>query len=410
MLLFIQSACDSRQLLLLKHALGRSQLWHRKSLTWRRNSVAREANAAHACARQPRRKRDSSGTSAFGQTSEKGDNLSSLPHRSRTITVETVFLLTIVPALWGSYGVATKIFLAQLPWVPLPFFNLASYIVAAASLRIFAFVKSLLTKSTKRPLPMACNKYASDRGLYIVAAELGLYLFLGSWIQLIGLAHTTATRSAFFVELTTVLVPVSDILILNAKVRSRTLLSALLAFAGVLVLGYEAPIVPGRALSPNTFALNLGDWLSILAAVLYTAHVVRLERVRAPSVLRLVDLKTLVQLVLGAAAVVLTTTRSEIAMIVKNARMASTVSLTLGLGCVTWIGILATAVASAAQVEGQRRVGPSLSAVVYSSQPLFAAVLALLVLGDQITFKEVLGGIMIVVAGFAVTSDLKNMT
>jgi drug/metabolite transporter (DMT)-like permease len=78
--------------------------------------------------------------------------------------------------------------------------------------------------------------------------------------------------------------------------------------------------------------------------------------------------------------------------------------------CVAWIGALTTAAATAAQVEGQRRVGPSLAAVVYSSQPAFAAALAIALLHDHLSRTEIVGGTIVVLAGASVAFPVNENT
>lgn len=405
MLSFVSGAVGLRHA--SRFASCRDSLWSGGDASHlrRKDNHIRTTNIAWACDLQPDGKGKPQRTAQSHQNSELSAN--SLQNSSPTTSLsgETALLLAAVPALWGSYGIATKIFMSQLPWVPPTVLNVAGYAAAAAALKAFELIRGFPRRARNEQMQSVDDSSTSRLALYIAAAELGLYLFLGSWAQLIGLSYTSATRSAIFVQLTTVLVPVSDIIFLNAELRPRTLVSAFVAFVGVSILGYDPGLLASHGTSDARIALNIGDWLSILSALLYTAHVIRLDRVRGPTVLKLVGTKTVVQLALGLTVATLSVRGSGLRILTEKILSASIFNLTVGFLCVMWIGIFTTALATAAQVEGQRRIGPSLSAVIYSCQPLFAAVMAFIVLGDRITLSEVVGGALVVTAGILVTSE-----
>jgi drug/metabolite transporter (DMT)-like permease len=205
------------------------------------------------------------------------------------------------------------------------------------------------------------------------------------------------------------MVPLFDVLVLGAKPSWRVFAATAMALLGVVVLGQD-PTSSVLALH-RTLVLNVGDWLSILAALLYTVHVVRLQVIslRTPSVLALVEAKSVVQAVLASAAVAL----SAQTTFNPNVAWASLVaaSLTTKIAAVAyalWIGAFTTAVANAAQIEGQRRVGPSRAAIVYSSQPAFAVALAMCLLHDRFGPTELVGGSIVVMAGMSLTLPGKD--
>lgn len=217
----------------------------------------------------------------------------------------------------------------------------------------------------------------SLRETYIAAAELGGYLFLGSYAQLVALEYTSASRSSFLVQLTTVLVPLLDVIVLGAKPSVRIFVASAVALIGVLVLGVGPG--DGRAFAPT----NAGDLLSLLSAAFYTAHVLRLQRIlpRMPSALRLVEAKSVVQCGLSLATVAAAALLKENQFRPLYAGLGAT-DLNSGLvtaASIFWIGAFSTAAATVAQVDGQRRVGPSISAVVFSVQPVRITPLAFVV-------------------------------
>ena len=65
-----------------------------------------------------------------------------------------------------------------------------------------------------------------------------------------------------------------------------------------------------------------------------------------------------------------------------------------------WSGLIVNAFASILQVSGQQAVGPARAQVVYASQPLWAALLSLVFLGETVGVQGVLGGALFVAACF----------
>jgi drug/metabolite transporter (DMT)-like permease len=227
--------------------------------------------------------------------------------------IETAALLAVVPMLWGSYGVAVKLFFDALPGVPVSVLNLSGYAMSVVSLLVVR-----LTVDRKQASPTAkvdnaqgegsCARDASWLATYVSAAELGAYLFFGSYAQLVGLELTSASRSALLVQLTTVMVPALDVCVLGVTPSFRLFVAAGAAVLGVVVLGLDPSNSPPShsALSEcSALSLHRGDLLSILAALLYTVHVLRLQVIslRTPSVLRLVEAKSVVQALLASFVV-----------------------------------------------------------------------------------------------------------
>jgi drug/metabolite transporter (DMT)-like permease len=353
----------------------------------------------------------------------------------------TVLLLGAVPALWGSYGVAVKLLFRAAPGAPLPAVNAATYLVAAVTLALarqrfdaptrgagsrdfnhgggVGLVHGARTEAADIDQQQELrqhghhhpryyyrrvrNALGSRLGMLAPAAELGVYLFVGSLAQLVALQHTSASRSAFLVQLTTVLVPTLDVALLGAAPDLRVFLSATLALLGVVVLSRTGPTVVDPALGDALGAFNVGDALSLLAAAAYTTHVLRLEKIvlKVPSILALVEGKAVVQFCLSVLAASFTlspddrhalTTASSLQNIAPGA-VATT------LGCLVWIGAMSTAAATVCQVEGQKRVGASVAAVIYAAQPAFAVLFAYVVLGERLTPGEFAGGFLVVVSG-----------
>jgi drug/metabolite transporter (DMT)-like permease len=163
--------------------------------------------------------------------------------------------------------------------------------------------------------------------------ELGLYLFAGNLLQVIGMQTVPADRAAFLLQLTTLFVPVAQAAVdrsTAALSSPRVWIAGLVALAGVAVLGLDSdhdssnidgssflfwhPDAVLRSSSPQDTMLfqlqqlqalqwSTGDALIVLAAVAYTFHCIRLEKyAQTTSAIQLAACKASTETALSAAA------------------------------------------------------------------------------------------------------------
>lgn len=102
-------------------------------------------------------------------------------------------------------------------------------------------------------------------GAFGPGMELAFWLFVGYASQTLGLAHTSASRSAFITALSVVLVPL--LLRLAGREVGPAFLAAFLALAGVGLLSYD----------PYQPPFNVGDLWTFLTALAYALYIVRLR-------------------------------------------------------------------------------------------------------------------------------------
>ena len=127
-----------------------------------------------------------------------------------------------------------------------------------------------------------------DAGLLVRAGgELGSYLFVANCLQVLGLRTVEADRAGFLVQLTTIFVPLVEGVVASnlQQVPLRTWWACLLAFLGLLVMGFDGNALQmtmtmnmdRMTIHPwDLFSITQGDTCIIGAALLYTLHVVRL--------------------------------------------------------------------------------------------------------------------------------------
>lgn len=177
---------------------------------------------------------------------------------SSNITIENALLINSVPFLWGSYGPVTEILYEIDPTLPIPLLNLFAYIAALGS---------LVAAQIFRP---SSNNSSS----FLPAFELGSYLYFASWLNLISLKLTSASRAAFLVQLTTAFVPILDSL-QGTRLSPQIIFACFLAIFGAGILAVDTQLSSAVSsiaenASPNLFgAFNVGDALAVASALGY---------------------------------------------------------------------------------------------------------------------------------------------
>ncbi len=204
---------------------------------------------------------------------------------------------------------------------------------------------------------------------------LGALVFLGFYLQLLGLKFTTATKSAFITGMSVVFVPLIDYLLSGRKPRPKVLLAIFLGIAGLALLT-EVTYSP----------VNLGDVLTLGSAVAWAGQIIAVDRLvdrMGPKSLALYQSVPpfLFSTVLSFAE--------------GNFTVRPTLSLAIAL---LYTGGMATALGLSLQAIAQEKISPEAAALSYLSEPIFAALFASLLLGEMMNPTQALGALLILVS------------
>lgn len=300
-------------------------------------------------------------------------------------TLPARVVLLAVPFLWGTLPPVGKL-LSRLGWALSP----AAFNAIRLSLS-FLCVSGAVARELKPP------RAADTRSLLLAGAELGLWTFLTSTLQLVGVRYTSASRAAFLTQLQTVLVPLLAAASGDRSALSRRVLGAsLLALAGVAALTLDSAAAP----------LSIfGDGAMLLCAVFGAVFVLRTRAVA--SRLRsapLVAYKVLFQLAFAIVFTVFTafTHRDAAAGAAAGGFAAlfagaTPMLLLVNAALVLWAGVFVSAGSSWLHVKANTVVSAPESAVIFSFTPLWASLCAVF-LGERFGLKGVLGGALIVLS------------
>lgn len=246
--------------------------------------------------------------------------------------------------------------------------------------------------------------------------ELGLWKMLGTTANLYGLSLTSADHGAFLIQLTTLIVPVVQG-VMGIPIPKRIWTAVALALTGVFLFtdGSMAIAAATSALSGSSSSststdilesVNMstlwGDALCVLAAIFYATYDLRLfEWGNKVQPLTLIKNKISVQAGLSMALLVAlgwNDSYNYLSTMLSSSGNAS--DLLLVGSAALWSGVAINAIAPFLQVGGQQAVGATRAQVVYASQPLWAAMLSFVLLGECLDTTGLIGGTLFLVAVF----------
>ncbi|HEV8055760.1 MAG TPA: DMT family transporter [Nocardioidaceae bacterium] len=269
-----------------------------------------------------------------------------------------VLALVFVTASWGSTFFLIKDLLDRVPVV-----DFLALRFAIASVALF-----LVAPRALRRLSPAARR----RGV-----ALGLLYGVAQILQTHGLEHTSASVSGFVTGMYVVCTPLLAAFFLRQRIGPVTWAAVGLATAGLAVLSLRG------------FAIGYGEAVTFASAVLYAAHIVGLGAWATPrdafglSVLQMFVITG----VCGAAAV-----PGGVVLPDNGADWWS----------VLYMALVAGALALVAQTWAQAHLAPTRAAIIMTMEPVFAAFFAVLLGGESLTVRMLVGGALVLIAMYTV--------
>lgn len=228
-------------------------------------------------------------------------------------------------------------------------------------------------------------------GLVKAGALVGFFLCAGYIFQTVGLVYTTPTKSAFITALSVALVPLTLVVVLRRRLGSGAVAGAALAVVGLYFL-----TVP-----PGELTMGRGDLITLVCSLAFAAHIVAVGHY-APrfGYAGLAVLQVGAAFVVAAAALPVAATAGwEIPRLVWTPRV---------FGALVVTAVFATALAFAVQSWAQQFTSPTHTAILYSLEPVFAALTSYVVFAEQLSGRGWLGAGLIL-AGVLV-AELRGPT
>lgn len=281
-----------------------------------------------------------------------------MPRNWKSSSALALTALVGITAVWGSTFLVVQNAISRMPVM-----DFLAVRFTLAAIVIFLIKPKCLLRINRRGL---------GRGLIA-----GILLGVGYVFQTFGLQYTSATVSGFITGMFVVLTPIAAWIFLSHKTNRNTWIAVFLALIGLALLSLKG------------WSIGLGELLTLGCAVFVALHIIALGEWASQEDIysfTLIQIATIGVISLAVAA-----------------PGGITLPPDLGVwGAVGLTAILATAVAFLVQVWAQALVPPARAAVVMTMEPVFAGLFGVLIGGNQLTLRIIIGAILVLAAMYIV--------
>ncbi|SHE35857.1 DMT family transporter [Clostridium fallax] len=263
--------------------------------------------------------------------------------------------LIIVAIIWGSGFVASDLALNNMTPIQVMTFRFS---IAAIIMGII-FMKKF--KKIKRK--------TFNRGLL-----LGVLLFFAFTLQTVALQYTTASKNAFLTATNVVIVPFIGLLFKKA-VDKYGVCGAIIALTGAAFLTLD-----------SEFNINKGDVLTLSCSICFAFHIFftgEFVKKEDPSLITSIEMITA-----GILSIIFLIFRREYTFTFTiNAIMPA-----------IYLGIFSTTIAFFIQTLAQKYTTETKAAIILSTEAVFGSIFSIIILNEQLTFKLIIGCLLIFLA------------
>lgn len=265
-----------------------------------------------------------------------------------------VVLLILGTAFWGISFSVTKMAVGA---VSQSTFLVYRFLLATIVLMVVLFKQ--LKKITKRSL--------------VQGASLAVPLTLGIYFQTLGIKYTAASQCAFVAGTCVVVIPVLKWLIYRKSVAPKIWLASMIALAGLFVISLT-----------TSFSVSIGDLYTIIGTFGFSIYLIKVEEYSTAGGI----VETIVPMFMTCT----------LAMF--GVALADTSANWFPKDQSFWTGIIYCALFSTAYMYtisnlAQRYISAEKVAIIYLFEPIFAAIAAIVLLGEHLTWRLLLGGLLI---------------
>jgi drug/metabolite transporter (DMT)-like permease len=243
---------------------------------------------------------------------------------------------------WGSTFILSKLILEQI--------SLISYLAMRLSLAAVVMI------FISFPFRKQFNFTVLRNGII-----LGIFLFLSYFFQMWGLKYTSAINAGFITGMHVVLVPIFSTLLFKDRPKIASIIGVLFAAIGLFLFSKE-----------GFYSLNKGDILVLLCAIVVTFHVIFTGRFAPKSNIYLL---TSVQLTTIALLSIFLIPFENPMIIITNWKVNTVI---------IYLALFGTVYTFLIQTSMQRFTTATRTALVFTMEPVFAALFAYIIAGETL--------------------------
>ena len=276
--------------------------------------------------------------------------------------------LLFAAMLWGGGYTATKNALNSIT----PFYMMTIRFLCAGILLSAVFFKTVKKTSIEDIV----------RGFVI-----GIFLFLAFATQTVGLNYTTASKQSFLTSVYVIILPFIYWKVFKTKPKLNTLVSAVVSLIGIFILSLK----PGMHLD-----MNIGDWLTLLSAVLFASHIISIAcfaRKSNPIILSVLQMFSA-----GIFSIIFAFIFEPNLNIIPKSAILS----------LSYLIIFSTMVGFLIQNIAQKYTNPNHVGILLSLESVFGAIFSIIFLKEIFTLNMILGASIIFLAVVIAEIDLST--
>ena len=204
---------------------------------------------------------------------------------------------------------------------------------------------------------------------------IGLFLFLGTYVQQAALLYTDVANAAFFTIFYVPMVPIILFLFYSKSIHWSIWPSVILCVAGVYLLS-----------DFSNATVRLGDSLVIMCAFFWSLHIIFIGKF-----IKIFDLP----LLFGAMqALVVSTLSMLFAFFFETITFANILNESVSI---LYAGAMSGGIAFTLQIYAQKNISAAPAAIIFSLEGVFATIAAWIILDQVLGINNVIGCIFILI-------------
>jgi len=277
-------------------------------------------------------------------------------------TWKAELLLLLITSIWGTTFALTKLALDD---CSVFFFMFIRFLIAFVLMYIF------LGKHLHK-----IEKWNFKNGVILGILFAGGYL-----LQTVGLKYTSVTKSAFITGMSVVLTPFAFKFVIKKPIKAWQWVGVIISFIGLWIFT-----------NPTIDNINIGDVFTLISTIFWALYLTYMDVytkdiTKYEHTIQLVFMQFLIAAPIGLIG--------HFAFDMANFKFHLTSNLIVAL---LYNGILASIILTIIHTSVQKYTTPVKAALIFTTEPVFATILAIIIISEIVTFREITGGIIIISA------------
>ena len=277
--------------------------------------------------------------------------------------------LFLTALIWGLSFVAQR---AGMDYIGPFTFNAVRSIIGGFSLIPVIFILKLM-KTDKRTLK---RKQVQRTRMWHAGFWCGLALFIAMSIQQYCMIYVSAGKAGFITALYIIYVPLISMLYMGHKLHKNVKIGVILAIMGLYLLCFE----------PSSNGFEIYDALLLVSTFFYGVHILIVNHFSHK--VNAVKASCIQFFIVGLLSI-------PLMFLFETPTISSIVACKAPI---LYAGILTCGVAYTIQIFGQKYTAPTVASIILSLESVFAVLGGSIILHEFLSFKEVVGCILMISA------------